>query len=75
MSASYTPPAAGAQRPNDDLVEQAAVIERILRHLALSTEVPDPRPACAPPLRFTEVTADARRQDRGDEDLYAEPDN
>ena len=31
------------------LIEQVAVIQRILRHLGLSTEVPVPRPARAPP--------------------------
>ena len=32
------------------LIEQAAVIQRILGHLGLSTEIPVPRPARAPPL-------------------------
>src|SRR5450756_1690834 len=32
------------------LIEEAAVIERILRHLHLPTEVPAPRPERAPPL-------------------------
>lgn len=32
------------------LIDQAAVIERILGHLGLPTEVPVPRPARAPPL-------------------------
>jgi hypothetical protein len=31
------------------LIEDAAVIERILRHLQLPTEVPTPRPGRAPP--------------------------
>jgi hypothetical protein len=31
------------------LIEEAAVIERILRHLGLPTETPAPRPARAPP--------------------------
>ena len=31
------------------LIEEAAVIDRILRHLGLSTETPAPRPARAPP--------------------------
>ena len=31
------------------LLEASAVTERILRHLGLPTEVPDPRPARAPP--------------------------
>ena len=32
------------------LIEEAAVIERILRHLGLPTKIPAPRPARAPPL-------------------------
>ena len=32
------------------LIEQAAVIQRILRHLGLPDAVPAPRPARAPPL-------------------------
>ena len=32
------------------LIEEAAVIDRILRHLGLPTETPAPRPARAPPL-------------------------
>jgi hypothetical protein len=32
------------------LIEEAAVISRILRHLGLPTETPVPRPARAPPL-------------------------
>ena len=32
------------------LIEEAAVIGRVLRHLGLPTEVPAPRPARAPPL-------------------------
>jgi uncharacterized protein YbaR (Trm112 family) len=32
------------------LIEQAAVIDRILRHLGLPTETPASRPARAPPL-------------------------
>ena len=32
------------------LIEEAAVIGRILRHLGVSTEIPAPRPARAPPL-------------------------
>jgi hypothetical protein len=34
------------------LIEQAAVVQRILRHLGLPTEVPEPRPARAPPRRL-----------------------
>jgi hypothetical protein len=32
------------------LIEEAAVIGRILRHLGVLTEIPAPRPARAPPL-------------------------
>ena len=34
------------------LIEQAAVVQRILRHFGLPTEVPEPRPARAPPRRL-----------------------
>jgi hypothetical protein len=34
------------------LIEEAAVIDRILRHLGVPTEIPAPRPARAPPLRM-----------------------
>lgn len=33
------------------LIEEPAVIDRILRHLGVPTEIPAPRPARAPPLR------------------------
>ncbi len=33
------------------LIDESAVTQRILRHLGLPTEVPEPRPARAPPLR------------------------
>jgi hypothetical protein len=32
------------------LIEEAAVVDRILRHLGLPTAIPAPRPARAPPL-------------------------
>jgi hypothetical protein len=32
------------------LIEEAAVIGRVLRHLGVPTEIPTPRPARAPPL-------------------------
>ena len=32
------------------LIEEAAVVDRTLRHLGLPTETPAPRPARAPPL-------------------------
>ena len=34
------------------LIDPAGVIERILRHLGVPTEIPAPRPARAPPLRM-----------------------
>ena len=34
------------------LIEQASVVPRILRHLGLPTEVPEPRPPRAPPRRL-----------------------
>ena len=33
------------------LIEEAAVVDRILRHLGVPTQIPAPRPARAPPLR------------------------
>jgi hypothetical protein len=44
------------------LIEEAAVIDRILRHLGLPTETPTPRPARAPPL-LAGVPAAAGRED------------
>ena len=41
------------------LIEEASVIERILRHLHLPTEVPAPRPGRAPPS----LDADSFNQD------------
>ena len=32
------------------LIEHASVIQRILRHVGLPTEIPEPRPGRAPPL-------------------------
>ena len=34
------------------LIEQASVIQGILRHLGLPTDVPEPRPSRAPPLSY-----------------------
>jgi len=34
------------------LIEQATTVERILRHLGLPTDLPEPRPARAPPHRI-----------------------
>jgi hypothetical protein len=33
------------------LIEQTQIVERILRHLGLPTDRPEPRPPRAPPLR------------------------
>ena len=41
------------------LIEEAAVIGRILRHLGVPTEIPAPRPARAPPHRVGVREADA----------------
>jgi hypothetical protein len=40
------------------LIEAAAVIDRILRHLGLPVEIPQPRPARAPPRRGPEGDTD-----------------
>ena len=40
------------------LIDQASVVQRILRHLGLPTEVPEPRPARAPPRRLDETQED-----------------
>jgi hypothetical protein len=45
------------------LIEEAAVIGRILRHLGVPTEIPAPRPARAPPLRVGIREADAWNDD------------
>ena len=49
------------------LIEEASVIQRILRHLGLPTDVPEPRPARAPPLplgaRLCRVSNDATSLD------------
>ena len=42
------------------LIEHASVVQRILRHLGLPTEVPEPRPARAP-LRRLETIDDQFR--------------
>jgi hypothetical protein len=42
------------------LIEQASVVQRILRHLGLPTEVPEPRPARAPPRRLETLTDEPR---------------
>ncbi len=47
------------------LIEQATVIERILRHLGLPTERPEPRPARAPPIPLEVPDL------RGDDDVAA----
>jgi len=42
------------------LIEQASVVQRILRHLGLPTEVPEPRPARAPPGRLETLEDQSR---------------
>jgi hypothetical protein len=42
------------------LIEQASVVQRILRHLRLPTEVPEPRPARAPPRRLETLEDQSR---------------
>jgi uncharacterized protein YbaR (Trm112 family) len=42
------------------LIEQAAVVQRILRHLSLPAEVPEPRPPRAPPTRLETLEAQSR---------------
>jgi hypothetical protein len=44
------------------LIERASVVQRILRHLGLPTELPEPRPARAPPRQpetFEDQSRDA----------------
>ena len=43
------------------LIEQASVVQRILRHLALPTEVPEARPARAPPRPLAAVDDQAQQ--------------
>ena len=50
------------------LIEQVSVIQRILRHLGVPTEIPEPRPARAPPLPF-----DGRVRHVGDEATAFDP--
>jgi hypothetical protein len=42
------------------LIEHASVVQRILRHLGLPTEVPEPRPARAPPRRLETLKDQSR---------------
>jgi hypothetical protein len=42
------------------LIEQASVVQRILRHLGLPTEIPEPRPARAPPGRLETLEDQSR---------------
>jgi hypothetical protein len=54
-------PRCGARMRLVATIEQREVIERILGHLGLATELPAPRPARAPPLRdevFFDTCAD-----------------
>ena len=42
------------------VIEQASVVQRILRHVGLPTELPEPRPARAPPLRLETLEDQSR---------------
>jgi hypothetical protein len=42
------------------LIEHASAVQRILRHLGLPKEVPEPRPARAPPRRLETLEDQAR---------------
>ena len=42
------------------LIGQASVVQRILRHLGLPTQVPEPRPARAPPRRHETLEDESR---------------
>jgi hypothetical protein len=42
------------------LIDHAATVQRILRHLGLPTEVPEPRPARAPPRRLDTLEDQSR---------------
>ena len=53
------------------LIEDPAVIARVLRHLGLPTDIPEAQPARAPPLH---LVVDAPPTDvAGDEILFDEP--
>jgi len=45
------------------LIEQAAVVRRMVQHLGLPAEVPEPRPARAPPGRLENQSRDAPELD------------
>jgi hypothetical protein len=49
VNAALAPPSNAGRLRLVALIEQAAVIERILRHLEVPAEIPAPRPARAPP--------------------------
>jgi hypothetical protein len=53
-------PRCGGRRRLVALIEQASVVQRILRHLGLPTEVREPRPARAPPRRFETLEDQSR---------------
>ena len=46
------------------LIDESAVTQRILRHLGLPSEVPEARPARAPPLRDRDASSSAARHAR-----------
>jgi hypothetical protein len=53
-------PRIGARMRLVATIEQRAVIERILRHLGLPSQLPSPWPARAPPLEPDAITAHTR---------------
>ncbi len=61
-------PSCGGRLRLISLIEEASVIQRILRHLGLPTEIPEPRPARAPPLPL-----DARAHHVGDDGTAFDP--
>ena len=46
------------------LIEHASIVERILRHLGLPTDRPEPRPARAPPRHVLDDSELSVRADR-----------
>jgi hypothetical protein len=66
-------PAAVGRMRLIDLIEQAAVVHRILRHLGVPSDIPEPRPARAPPVPTEDP--DMHRSTRRSCVRSARPDN
>jgi hypothetical protein len=60
VAVSYCPRCGGRLRLVA-LIDQASVIQRILRHLGLPIDVPEPRPARAPPLDLDPTEDQSRK--------------